>query len=33
MMHKSVTILHSDNHTVSIDNSVNETQCFYFQAA
>lgn len=33
MMYKSVTVLHSNNHTVSVDNSVNEMQSFYFQAA
>jgi len=29
---KSVTVHHSDNHTVSIDNSVKEMQSLYFQA-
>lgn len=33
MLYKSVTVLLSDNNTVSKDNSVKEMQSFYFQAA
>jgi hypothetical protein len=33
MLYKNVAVLHSDNHTVLIDNSVNEMQSFYIQVA